>query len=80
MTRTKIFAATAAVCSIILVAAGATFRDARREAVRPSVVMRPSVEEDSGEPSMKKGDRLPWAAPMPLATAAQPEGKFAHGY
>src|SRR5262249_25176277 len=72
MTRTKILAVTvlavtAVVWSIILVAAGATFRDAPRK------VVPPPVEEDSGEPSMKKGDRLPWASPMPLATAAQPE-------
>jgi hypothetical protein len=72
MTRTKIIAATAAVWSIILVAVGATFRDAHPEAVRP-IAMQPSVEADSGEPSMKKGDRLPWSAPMPLATVAQPE-------
>src|ERR1700749_4630740 len=72
MTRTKILAAIAAVWSIILVVGGATFRDARPDAVRPSVA-RPPLEEDSGEPLMKKGDRLPWSAPLPLATAAQPE-------
>jgi hypothetical protein len=66
MTRTKIFAATAAVWSIVLVAAGATFRDARPAAVRPA------IEGDSSEP-LKKGDRLPWSAPMPLATPAQPD-------
>jgi hypothetical protein len=63
MTRTKIFAATAAVWSIVLVAAGARFYGARPDAVRPA------IEGDSSEP-MKKGDRLPWSAPMPLA---QPE-------
>ena len=66
MTRTKIFAATAAVWSIVLVAAGATFRGARHDAVRPA------LDGYSSEP-LKKGDRLPWSAPMPLATAAQPE-------
>ena len=66
MTRAKIFAATAAVWSIVLVAAGATFHGARPDAVRPA------IEGDSSEP-LKKGDRLPWSAAMPLATAAQPE-------
>ena len=66
MTRTTIFAATAVVSSIVLVAAGATFRNAR-----PGVVL-PPVEDDSSGP-MKKGDRLPWSLPMPLATAAQPD-------
>jgi hypothetical protein len=66
MTRAKIFAATVAVSSIMLVAAGARFRDAR-----PGVV-QPLVEDDSSKP-MKKGDRLPWSAPIPLAIAAQPE-------
>lgn len=66
MTSTKIFAATAAVWSIVLVAAGATFHGARPDAVRPA------IEGDSSEP-LKKGDRLPWSTPMPLATAAQPE-------
>jgi hypothetical protein len=67
MTRTKLFAATAVIWSIILVAAGATFRDARPNAVKPL------LEDDSGEPLMKKGDRLPLSVPIPLATAAQPE-------
>lgn len=66
MTRAKIFAATVAVSLIVLVAAGATFRDTRRD------VVQPSVEDDSSTP-LKKGDRLPWLAPMPLAIAAQPE-------
>ena len=66
MTRAKILAVAAAVWSIVLVAAGATFRDARQN------VVRPSVEDVSSEP-MKKGDRLPWSTPAPLATAAQPE-------
>jgi hypothetical protein len=64
MTRTIIFTATAAVWSIILVAAGATFYGARPDAVRPE------IEDDSGEP-LKKGDRLPWSAPGPLATTTQ---------
>ena len=65
MTRTKISAAAAAVSSIVLVAvaAGAAFRDARPNAVQPS------VEEDSSDP-LKRGDRLPWSAPKPLATAS----------
>ncbi len=66
MTRTKILAVAAAVWSIVLVAAGATFRDVRQD------VVHPSVDVDSSEP-MKKGDRLPSSAPAPLATAAQPE-------
>jgi hypothetical protein len=59
MTRTKIIAATAAVWSIVLVAAGAAFRDSRLDAVHPW------VEDDSSEP-LKKGDRLPWSTPVPL--------------
>lgn len=67
MMRTKTFAATAAVWSIILVAAGATFRDTRPDAAKPL------VDDDTGAPLMKKGDRLPLLAPVPMATAAQPE-------
>jgi hypothetical protein len=67
MTRAKLFAATAAVWSIVLIAAGATFRDTHVDALPLS------AEIESGEPVMKKGDRLPWSARVPLATAAQPE-------
>jgi hypothetical protein len=66
MTRAKTFAATAVVWSIILVAAGATFRDAR-----PGVAKSP--EDNTGEPLMKKSDRLPLSGPTPLATVLQPE-------
>jgi hypothetical protein len=66
MTGTKIFGATVAVWLIVLGAAGATFYGARPDAVRPE------IEDDSSEP-LKKGDRLPWSAPGPLATAAQLE-------
>jgi hypothetical protein len=63
MTRTKILAAAAAVWPIILIAAGATFRDARHDAPQPS------TESDFGERwiSIKKGDRLPFPAPAPFA-------------
>jgi hypothetical protein len=66
MTRAKIIAAMAAVSSMVLVAAGATFHGARLDAVPPA------IEYDSSEP-LKKGDRLPWSAPVPSATAAQLE-------
>jgi hypothetical protein len=67
MTRTKTFAAIAAVWLIILVAAGATFRDTRPDASKPL------VKDDTGEPMMKKGDRLPLLTPVPLTPAVQAE-------
>ena len=61
MTRTKILAAAAAVCSTILVAAGATFRDTRHHAPQPG------TESDFDERwiLIKKGDRLPLPATTP---------------
>ena len=70
MTRTKILAAAAAVWSVILIAAGASFRDAH------PVSPPPSAENDFDErwTSFRKGDRLPLPAPTPFAvTAAQSE-------
>ena len=66
MTRTKTLAAAAAVLSITLIAAGATFRD------RHPVALQPSTETDFDERwiSTRKGDRLSVVAPMPLAAAA----------
>jgi hypothetical protein len=63
MTGTKIFAATVAERLIVLGAAGATFYGARPDAVPPE------IEDDSSAP-LKKGDRLRWSAPGPLARRA----------
>ena len=70
MTRRRILAAAAAVWSTILIAAGATFREAH------SVAPQPSAENDFDERwiSIGKGDRLPAPAPTPFAvTAARSE-------
>jgi hypothetical protein len=70
MTTTKILAAAAAVCSIILVAAGATFRDALHGAPQPTT----ANDFDERWMSSRKGDRLPLPAAVALAAAnAQPE-------
>jgi hypothetical protein len=64
MTGTKIFAATAAVWSIILIAAGASLRDARHD------VPQPSNELDFVQRWVSiKGDRLPLPVPTPFAVA-----------
>jgi hypothetical protein len=65
MTRTKILAAAAAVWPIILIAAGATFRDARHDAPQPNT----ESGFDERWISIKKGDRLPFPAPTPFAVA-----------
>jgi len=75
MTRTQIFAAAAAVCSIILVAASASFREARHESPRPSPrndLSRNDSSQDDFDArfmSSRKGDRLPLSASLPLAAA-----------
>jgi hypothetical protein len=69
MTRTKTLAAAAAVLSITLIAAGATFRDTHP-------VAQSSTETDFDERwiSTRKGDRLPLVTPTPLdAAPAQTE-------
>jgi len=79
MTRKKILTA-AAVWLIILIAAGATFREALPVAPQPSVAApqpsaaapQPSAEIDFDERwiSIEKGDRLPLLTPTPYAVAA----------
>ena len=66
MTRTKTLAAAAAVLSITLIAAGATFRDAH------PVALQPSTETDFDERwiSTRKSDRLPLVASTPVAAAS----------
>jgi len=64
MTGTKILAATAAVWSIILIAAGAALRDARHDSPLPSN----ELDFDQRWVSIK-GDRLPLPVPTPLAVA-----------
>ena len=69
MTRTKILAAAAAVCSTpLMIAAGATFRDAQHDAPQPAI----ESDFDGRWISIKKGDRLPLSAPTPFTvTSAQ---------
>jgi hypothetical protein len=84
MTTTRIFivAAVAAVCSIILVAASASFRNARHESPQPAAqdTQDPTQahfsKDDLGKNdfatrwvSRGKGDRLPLSASSPLAVA-----------
>ena len=70
MTWTRTLAATAAVWSTILIAAGATLRDANHDS--PQVTAQDDFDERWLP--IKKGDRLPVPAPTPLAvTAAQSE-------
>ena len=78
MTRTGILAAAAAVCSIILVAAAAGFRDARHESPQPAAqdTQDHFSKDDPGKNdfatrwvSRGKGDRLPLSASLPLAVA-----------
>ena|SRR6516165_139526 len=70
MTRTRTLAAAAAVWSTILIAAGATFRDAPHNS--PQVTAQNDFDERWLP--IKKGDRLSVPAPTPLAvTAAQSE-------
>ena len=79
MTRKKILTA-AADWLIILIAAGATFREALPVAPQPSVAApqpsaaapQPSAEIDFDERwiSIEKGDRLPLLTPTPYAVAA----------
>lgn len=64
MTRKTIFVAAAAICSTILIAAGAAFRDAHHDAPQPSSGRSDFNEQPT---STRKGDRLPLAAPPPLA-------------
>jgi hypothetical protein len=67
MTRTKILAAAAAVCSTaLMIAAGATFRDT------PHHAPQPGTESDFDERwiLIKKGDRLPLPATTPFVAAA----------
>jgi hypothetical protein len=59
MTRTKLLAAAAAVCSTpLMIAAGATFRDAQHDAPQPAI----ESDFDGRWISIKKGDRLPLSA------------------
>jgi hypothetical protein len=69
MTRTKLLAAAAAVCSTpLMIAAGATFRDAQHDAPQPAI----ESDFDGRWISIKKGDRLRLSAPTPFAvTSAQ---------
>ena len=78
MTRTGILAAAAAVCSILLVAASASFRNARHESPQPAAqdTQDHFSKDDLGENdfatrwmSRGKGDRLPLSASLPLAVA-----------
>ncbi len=66
MTTTKILAAAAVVWSIILIAAGATFRDAWHDSPSPST----ESDFDARWTSVRKGDGLPLPAAMPFATAS----------
>jgi hypothetical protein len=66
MTRTKILAA-ATVGSMMLIAAGATFRDAHHDALPPS---SESNFDERWNP-FERGDRLPLSMPAPSAAAAQ---------
>ncbi len=81
MTTTKILAAAAAVCSIMLVAAGASFRDAQRESPQPgtqSDFSKDNLKDDFDARwiASRKGDRLPFSASLPLA-AANAQGEAA---
>jgi len=67
MTGTKILAA-AMVGSIILIAAGAPFRNARRDAPQPST----GIDFDERWPPSERGDRLPLPTLAPFAVAAEP--------
>jgi hypothetical protein len=77
MTRTGILAAAAAVCSILLVAASASFRNARHESPQPAAqdtqdhFSKEFSENDFATRWMSrgKGDRLPLSASLPLAVA-----------
>jgi hypothetical protein len=83
MRTSRILAAAAAVCSIILVAASASFREARHESPQPAA--QDTQDHFSKDDFSKndfatrwmsrgKGDRLPLSASLPLAVAnAQPE-------
>jgi hypothetical protein len=64
MTATKILAAAVAIWSIILIAAGASFRDARHDALEPGPQRDFSKDNfkddfDARWISSRKGDRLP---------------------
>jgi hypothetical protein len=78
-TRTFIVAAAAAVCSVILVAASASFRNARHESPQTSAQNTQDhfskddfTENDFATrwTSRGKGDRLPLSGSLPLAAAA----------
>jgi hypothetical protein len=83
MTATKILLAAGAICSIILVAAGASLRDARHDAPQPGAHdIRNHFSNDEFSKndfatrwmSRGKGDRLPLSGSLPLAAAnAEPE-------
>jgi len=68
--RNVLAAIVAAVCSIGMIAAGASFRNAQPNAMPQST----DHEIDDRPISTRKGDRLPMAAPMqPAVTTAQSE-------
>ena len=64
MTGTKILAAVT-VGSVILIAAGASFRDAHGVAPQPAA----GSDFDERWPPIEKGDRLPSSIPAPFAVA-----------
>src|SRR5262249_14646222 len=66
MTATKILAAAAAVWSIILIAAGASFRDTHPNGPQPTT----ESNFDERWMSSRKGDRLPLPAPPAFVVAS----------
>jgi hypothetical protein len=71
MTTTKILTAAGAILSIILIAAAASFRDARPDSPQPST-QGDLTKGDFDERwiSSWKGDRLPSSVPLPFAVAS----------